>query len=62
MLYANSIGVDQYYQIKDITDSLRTADCNITDEWKNTADTLETIIKSKNMNLEEVKKIQFLTE
>ena len=57
MLYANFIGVDQYYQIKDITDSLRTADCNITDEWKNTADTLETIIKSKNMNLEEVKKI-----
>ena len=54
--------VEQYSQIKDFIESLRTASCNITDELKNTADNLETIIESENMNLEEVKKIQFLIE
>ena len=63
MIYANYTDtVEQYSQIKDFIESLRTASCNITDELKNTADNLETIIESENMNLEEVKKIQFLIE
>ena len=63
MIYANyTHAVEQYSQIKDFIESLRTASCNITDELKNTADNLETIIESENMNLEEVKKIQFLIE
>ena len=58
MFYTNyTHGVYQYSQIKDIIKTLRTARCNITDELKNTADNLETIIESENMNLEEVKKI-----
>ena len=63
MIYANyAHAVEQYFQIKDFIKSLRTASCNITDELKNTAGNLETIIESENMNLEEVKKIQFLIE
>ena len=62
MIYANYNGAEQYSQIKDIIESLRTASCNITDELKNTADNLETIIKSEITSLEEVKKIQFLME
>ena len=63
MIYANYNGIDeQYSQIKDIIKSLRTASYNITDELKNRADNLETIIKFENTNLEEVKKIQFLIE
>ena len=61
MIYANyTHAVEQYFQIKDFIESLRTASCNITDEL--TADNLETIIESEIMNLEEVKKIQFLIE
>ena len=61
MIYANyTHAVEQYSQIKDFIESLRTASCNITDELKNTSDNLETIIESENMNLEEVKKTQFL--
>ena len=54
--------VEQFSQIKDKIESLRTAGCNITDELKNTTDNLETIIVSENVNLEEVKKIQFLVK
>ena len=58
MFYTNyTHGVYQYSQIKDIIKTLRTACCIITDELKNTADNLETIIESENTNLEEVKKI-----
>ena len=63
MIYANySHASEQYSQIKDFIESLKTASCNITDELKNTADHLEAIIESENMNLEEFKKIQFLIE
>ena len=62
MIYANYNGVEQYPQIKDIIEGLRTASCNISDELKNTTDNRETIIKSEITSLEEVKKIQFLME
>ena len=46
--------------MKDIIGRLRTANCNITDELKNIAENLESIIEFENMNPEEVKLIQFL--
>ena len=53
---------EQYSQVKDIIERLRTPNRNITDELKNTVDNLQTIIESESMNPEEEKKVQFLIE
>ena len=49
--------------MKDIIERLRTANRNITDELKNTAENLESTIESENMNPEKwITTIQFLTK
>ena len=48
--------VDEYSQVNDIIERLRTANRDITNELKNIAKDLESIIESKIMSPEEVKK------
>ena len=46
---------EHFSQIKDIFETLRTANHNFNDELSNTAENLESITESENMNPEEVK-------
>ena len=54
--------VNSSCQVTDIIERLRTVNCNIKDKLNNTAENLQTIIKSENMNPEEVKNLPFLIE
>ena len=62
MLNLFTYQVEQYSQFKDSVERLRTANRSITVELKNTAEDLDSTIKSESMNPGQVKVIQLLIE